>query len=1049
MASVAELAARAHREVAHLLVLEGCPFAFTDRAEIVGTGGFSWIADEDRRVLEGLTVPESITYSTSLESGMLESDDGATFVVQDFDSELIAFLAVPDADTVGELLRPLDDPAPTDLVSADGQTDVPVWGRWVNGEAIGQFGERNRFQVFPGDPMPGPSHAAYVGDVQTLAVSVVTDAPTHLEGRRVALYRIFRDVTSSAEGYAAWPGWSLQFASGESLVWYGTLRAMSGEARTWKLACDGPSSWLRKQLNTCRPATWERITTSLGLDDTPGAREDLIALELSYVEGGTGLVALGASSLFDETDDLLPTSGTPGAYRTAINARLSALAAIAGPDLTWGTYYNAEGSLQPGYATTKIDDQSGYAACWRLTMSEKVWRYLGYDPLVQQAKLFESALEIRFVPAATLQAQGLALPGPGYWAAEFSTTPLGFPSPQSANTHADNDGTPRNHLALTPEGVNMLYPGGGQELVVGLGPSAPFIEGQLNRPPGEHAFTDGGGDADSTGYFAFRASYRTSLDEEPTTMVQIAKCSWANDGSLLGAMFGANASSERQLYLERYVDPRWFGCDRKLLDHVWASLDLEYCPFAFIGYNEKFGDRADLVLLRTLLSTGTASWTGYDGEGAVRTLGANSHPDAVYDEGSDVEIADLGLGVYHALIDWGSFKDTAAQLPAGGGSSPLNRAKYGFVGSFDSQELIARILEPRGWNLGLVRGQLRLFSLARPLVVDDAEVVIEPDDFASDDQMFVETVNLRPLTPKDKFRLTYGKALVEEAAAEGDLAVEVRAQDPASRTRHSNAEQEIDGAGMVPVALWKGVNAPPNWQGAWAELWSTTIAGWAGSPQVMVEDVPLLWSKARLLGPGSVVRFSSYFGPGREGVYGLTNKVGRVVKLQLDLHTLTAKVSILLQPGSATASRRFAPVAFVVDDTDKVEGRHNATTRKFFCYANAFGHDGASAHDVRAFAEPDGYGVGGDAVVHGWQWDGGRWSQSFSFEVESVSTGDDSITYKPGSLTGTWHEGQYTALVLAPWDDQPADSWPRALFSVITASNFKFGSGPTPGFKLT
>ncbi len=1046
MATVSELAAMSHREVAYVLFLEGCPFAFTDRAELAGEGGFSWIADEDRRVLEGLTVPESITHSTSLDSGMLESDDGATFTVQDFDDQLIAFMRSPeDADIVGELLRPLDDPAPTDLISADGQTNVPIWGRHVNGEAIGQFGERNRLQVFPGDPMPGPSHAAYVGDQQTLAVSVVTDAPTHLEGRRVALYRIYRDVTSSAE---AWPGWSLQFASGESLAWFGTLRELSAEARTWKLVCDGPSSWLRKQLNANRPATWEKISTSLNLDDTPGQREDLMAIELNYTEGGTGLVALGASSYFDETDDVLPLSDTPSAYRNAINARLSALAAIAGPTITWGTYYNAEGSLQPGYATTKIDDQSGYAACWRLIMSEKVWRWLGYDPLVQQAKNFESAFEIRFVPAATLQAQGITLPGPGYWGAEFSTTPLGFPTAQSANTHADNDGVPRQHLALTGEGVNLLYPGGDQELVVGLGPSAPFIEGQLNRPPGEHAMSEGGGDTDSTGYFAFRGSYRTSIDEEPITMVQIAKCSWVNDGSLLGAMFGANTDSERQLWLERFIDARWYSVDRKPLDHVWASLDLEYCPFAAVGYNEKFGDRADLVLLRTLLSTGTASWSGYDGQGATRTLGVNAHPDAVYDEGSDVEIADLGLGIYHALIDWASFKRTADELPGGGGNSPLNRCKFGFIGSFDSQELIARQLEPRGWGLGFVRGQFRLFSLPAALAVEDAEVVIEPDDFASDDQMFVETVNLRPLQPIDKVSITYGRALVEEAAAETELVDSVRAQDPASRTRHSNAEREVDGAGMVPVALWKGVNPPPQWTSAWAQLWGTTVANWAGSPQVMVEDVPIMWSKARLLGPGSIVRFTSYFGPGREGTYGLTNKVGRVVKVQLDLHTLTAKVTILLQAGSATASRRFAPVAFVLDDVTTVEERHDAAARTFFCYANAFGHEGASPHDVRAFAEPDGYSIGGDAVVHGWQWDGGRWAQTFSFEVESVSVADDSITYKPGSMTGTWHEGQYTALVLAPWDDQPADSWPRALFSVITRSNFQFGSGPTPGFKL-
>jgi hypothetical protein len=375
--------------------------------------------------------------------------------------------------------------------------------------------------------------------------------------------------------------------------------------------------------------------------------------------------------------------------------------------------------------------------------------------------------------------------------------------------------------------------------------------------------------------------------------------------------------------------------------------------------------------------------------------------------------------------------------------------KYGFIGSFDSQELIARILAPRGWGLGIVRGQFRLFSMSRTLTHEDAEVVIGPDDFASkDDQMFVERVNLRPLTAKDKFSITYGKALVDEAASERELVERVRAQDVGSRTRHSNAEQEIDGVGLIPAPLWKGGNdAPPQWANAWAGLWANTIANWYGSSQIMVEDVPLLWSKARHLGPGSIVRFSSYFGPGREGKYGLTNRVGLVTKVVLDLHGLTARVSILLQPGDATQARRFAPVAMVLDNVDTVEKRYDAATRTFHCYSNFFGTEDDEAHDVRYFAEPDWLGVGGDAVVNGWQFDGREWSLNFSFEVESVSVAGDSITHKPASMAG-WKEGQPTMLVFAPWDDQPVDSWPRAMFSVITRSDFKFGAVPTKGFKL-
>jgi hypothetical protein len=65
-----------------------------------------------------------------------------------------------------------------------------------------------------------------------------------------------------------------------------------------------------------------------------------------------------------------------------------------------------------------------------------------------------------------------------------------------------------------------------------------------------------------------------------------------------------------------------------------------------------------------------------------------------------------------------------------------------------------------------------------------------------------------------------------------------------------------------------------------------------------------------------------------------------------------------------------------------------------------------------------------------------------------VSTVADSITYKAGTLTGAWVESQYTALILAPFDDQPSGSWTRSLFSVITRPDFKFGTVPTQGFPL-
>ena len=79
-----------------------------------------------------------------------------------------------------------------------------------------------------------------------------------------------------------------------------------------------------------------------------------------------------------------------------------------------------------------------------------------------------------------------------------------------------------------------------------------------------------------------------------------------------------------------------------------------------MGYNLNFGERADLILLRTMLSTGTATWTGYEGQGATISFGDNAHPDADAPQGSDVEIADLGLAIPYTLIDADSFVKTAA-----------------------------------------------------------------------------------------------------------------------------------------------------------------------------------------------------------------------------------------------------------------------------------------------------------------------------------------------------------------------------------------------------
>ncbi len=1052
MTSVATLAARAHVDVAYLLVLQGLPFMVTTRAEIAGSGGGSWIGTGygPRRVIEGLDITgASLTFATETGDGRPDTDDGLTVKIVDFERDLIELFRVQtvesgDAIPVGGRLGPKDDPAPTDLIGTSGD-NVPIWGQWVNAEAIGPAGERSYYSLFPGGDPAGQDHAAYSGDLQSLAPSYVYASPTHLEGRRAALYRIFRDLDTGE-----WPSWGDHHDSGVSLIWVGS---MTNDAEvndiTWSLKFEGPSSWLRKQLGAQRSAEWLPVSGDITLSDAPGAREDLIALNFRYQQMSDSTIELGGVSIFDAGLDTLPTTGNAASFRAAINARIATVSASAGADITWTTDRNAEAYLASGYAETRIDDTPGggfiKAALWSLAAHEKAWRAMGYDPYAQAATGYDTDYEIRFVAGAD---SGLPVPGPGYWVGHFWTVPVGYASLAAAGADADNNGQVRRARAIAPEDIAQLPPGAGFELSFGIGSPA-YFEGQTNRATAEHALSNAGGDCDTQGYVAFRGSYLAGPDAEVQTMVQLAQVCWHADAVTLGGdTIGLDSLGHARVYVAKWIDPRFHGIDRKPLNRIWASADLEWCPVNFMGHAFGSGDYAHRMMLRLLLSTGTATWTGYDGDGAVLTPGAN-HPAALdgLEPYSDAEIADLGLGIPHALIDLSSFGKAAGSLP-GGITSPLNRCRYAWIGAEDSQEMIASMLAPRGWGLGFNRGKWRLFSRPDLLTAEDVAVTIEPDDIEGEPE-FVETASLRPFTPRERFKVTFDHALVSDAATDDrELFAEVRALDPSSRSRRDNGVADIEGRGLIPIPLWRGDNPPADWRSAWQALFASIMAGWFNSAHTMISGLPVLPSIARQVGPGTVVRFTSYYAPTREGTYGPAAKLGRIYKVEHDLESCGAKIDVLLQPGDGLDVRFFAPVARVLDDVATVEERHDAASRTFFCYRDAFGHGAEDMHDVRLFAEPAWLGVGGDAVVHGWQWNGREWSQAFSFTVESVSTAANSITYKDGTLTGAWSESCYTAILLAPYDDQPLASWPRALFSVLTRHDFKFGAGPTQGFPL-
>lgn len=1045
-ATVAQLADRPHRDVGYVLFIEGCPFAFTDRVELVGSGVNSWIGTGNgaRRVVLGLTPPESLTYYTNPEHGMLTDDDDARFEIADFDGEMITWFEDVEYVKACRRLGPLDDPAPATLQGENEDETVDIHGKFVGVESIGSAGQRRQFQLFPGDPLPGYDHASLSAEVSgALAPIGVFDAPPWIVGRKLALYMIFRDAQTDT-----WPSWDDHYSSGYSLIWWGTCSEMAARHKAWSLRARGPSSWLAKMLNVNQPDAWQPVIDFVYLlDDQLYMGVECYYFDYNYNNPPINM-QYGASSAFDEAlDKFSITTGTWQEFANELDTRLQTVVSTAGPDITWSTNQAAYIKFMQG--STAVDVRianSTRAAFVRIILHETVWRIFGFDPLVQPTLDLNSTQRIIFVrldkptPFGGVEVS----PRTNYWIATFSTVPAGVD--EYAGDKMDNEGAPRSHYPYSePGGAVMLSSEVGQEIDLGSTDSTPYLEGQLNVPPEEYTMSHGF-DVDTVGFVAFKGPYRTKADEEPVEMVQVAKVTWTDDGGT------PLKDLERRLArIEAWLDPRWFGIDHKPITGVWAAKTgtLLWCPVAFLGYDPTFAERAHYVMLRVLLSTGTASWSGYLGQGATQTAGDNDHPDApAGNQANDLEIADLGLGIYHGLVDYLSFARAAQALP-GGANGPLAKCKIGKVGAFDARELFASVMMPRAWQLGLRGGRYSLWHLTDLADGGDIDVTITQADIVSDEVPYIEDVEFTPITPIDNVAITYGQPLVEGVGRDG-LVVRARARDIHARARNSNADKTIENVGMVPTPLWDA--QPPAgtpWSGEFQKLWGWEIAEWRARPHLLVKQLPLGYRKGKLCAwPGSTVSFSSTWPATRAGSYGVAGRVGRVIRATRDLRTsLEVRIDVILEP--TTRARKFAPSAWVLDDVSTLEERHDEASRTLFCYADYYGTGENGHSDVKFFVEPDWFGVGGDILIYGYQYDGRSWTKTFEFKTESVNTTSHTITYQDGTWSGTFWERQYTMLAPAPYSAQPNGSWAREFFVWHTKANGKMGAGNVQGFKLS
>jgi hypothetical protein len=347
------------------------------------------------------------------------------------------------------------------------------------------------------------------------------------------------------------------------------------------------------------------------------------------------------------------------------------------------------------------------------------------------------------------------------------------------------------------------------------------------------------------------------------------------------------------------------------------------------------------------------------------------------------------------------------------------------------------LLDPRGWCFSLNNGQYGIFQRAAPLDVADSDATITAADIGLEPDALPpwETVDFRPLEPIDLIEIRSGGNQLDGNS--GETTTRIKARDPRAVQRKSNATVAID-ARTLP--------ANGSWHVELGTLWSEDMARWYAEPHAKA-TMTVKGNVARDIGPGSIIRYTSAWPATREGQYGMTARLGRVMSVELDTATLAKTCEVLMAPGDPLTKRRFGPIAALVNTHTTVETRHNSATQTLYCQADAFGRgDGVS--DVAAFDEPSWSTTGGQLICNVWaSYDGVTWEQVAVFYVESVNTTLHTITYTVAEdIDGAIPENRYCIVLPVTYDEQDASEWPRALFGVTCGVDGLFGGSNIAGF---
>lgn len=1022
--------------VGHVLLIDGCELAFCDHRGLVG---ISTGAGHD--VVLGLS-RQGLTYRLAIDlrtGQFLDSPLKATVrnVTGDLDLPAL-WKAIDDTE------RALDDvPVGAGLPihpSDDLSTRRDLHGLNVGMERLGSAGERHRFAAPPGFAI-GLQHLLRSAQLNLEAAPVSTD-PIVWDGRRVELYRVYRDhVTYPSDetlGWAPFAEWHL--------CWWGTMKD-DGEVAgdEFQIECDGPESLLRRPLGVGFQRTPVPATGQVFL-----APEDAsIAIKI-FIPG-----SLTGSEYGDADYTYSITGTTPEEILDDIRSAIEDLATVTGG--ADGLYNDLPGSAVSMGADASvrisIDVNATVPGEMYLGLSRAAWAIIGYEIDLQSALApdYDERCAVKFRPSDNPGSPFDDTPaGADYWVGVFATGGFDAPSPPTETDPQGmtNDGVARVFLPWYSGGTHILFAdptqGGTRDgQIVRVGDAALGIDtssstvahpGQNDRPPAssaadpQAAASIDGTLVDRQGLWLFFGKRRLNGTDTVIDEYQVARASWTN---ALGQQDGM-VSSDKILVTE-WLEPGLFGFGRPRLgltegsenDLQWAGdwvarVDaksdaglVQAVPIVGLGYLSTT-DRADVVLQRMLLTTGTSSgWSSFSGDTSATCSPGDNEP-AVPNELAtlDAEIAQLGLAIPAARVQsvasWDAAVDTI-DVPT------ILEQKVAFSGGYQALDVARALMQPIGWCWQLRGGRYGVFCPADPIGLADAEFVLDRSvkakkhKDADNEGAFQQ---LRKWQPVDRWTFDTSWAPHLNRTAEK---IELQSPDPGYAYRPGDVPL------TVPAHAYRGRGGLVDRVAHVSKFWSRRHFEVKGYRVGMLEFEDC-W-------PGTIVRITDPALVDPRGTRGITNRLAIVTAVTVTMGPRegTTTLDLLVLADRSITPRLHAPVA--------VGTSYDSTLLRAYVLDNYFSieSDGTWS-DAGHFSEPSYTGIaaiGGLPNVAAIQWDGDTWSQTATASLTSVVTTPGSSYLQLSHVTGTIYRDMDTLWVLQARDEAENAAWVEALFAPI------------------